>query len=251
MATALITGGTVGIGLGFARRLASRGHDLILVARDGDRLAQVARDIEDASGRSVRTVVADLADREDVDRVAELLADPASPVEYLVNNAGFGIREGFLDSSLDAEQRLLDVMVTAPMRLCRAALPGMVRRGSGTVVNVSSIAGWLAGGTYSAAKAWATTFTEGLARELHGTGVTATAVCPGLTHTQFHQRADMDVSRIPEWMWLDVDEVVDRALSDAAKGRAISVAGRQYRVLSLATQYAPRPLIRRFGRPKR
>jgi len=115
------------------------------------------------------------------------------------------------------------------------------------VLNISSVAGWITGGTYSAAKAWVTVFSESLATELAGTGVHVTAVCPGFTHTEFHQRASMEIDGIPEWMWLDAQEVVDRALRDVRKGRPISVAGSQYKALSLAAQYLPRPLVRALG----
>jgi hypothetical protein len=112
---------------------------------------------------------------------------------------------------------------------------------------VSSVAGWITGGTYSAAKAWVTVFSESLAVELAGTGVHVTAVCPGYTHTEFHQRASMETEGTPEWMWLDTQEVVDRALVDVRKGRPVSVAGKQYKALSLAAQYLPRPLVRAIG----
>lgn len=194
---------------------------------------------------------ADLAQRTDVDRVAALLSGEDRPIQVLVNNAGFGIEDSFLTSSIDDEQAIIDVMVTAVMRLSHAALPGMVARGSGRVINVSSVAGWITGSTYSAAKSWVTVFTEGLAGELAGTGVAATAVCPGFTRTEFHQRADMDMSSVPSWMWLSVDDVVSQALKDSARGRTISVAGRQYEALSLAAQYLPRPLVRRISSGRR
>jgi short-subunit dehydrogenase len=168
-------------------------------------------------------------------------------VEILVNNAGFGVLQSFSTGNLDAEQQMLDVLVTAVMRLTHAALPGMIARGSGAVLNISSVAGWITGGTYSAAKAWVTVFSESLATELAGTGVHVTAVCPGFTHTEFHQRASMEIDGIPEWMWLDAQEVVDRALRDVRKGRPVSVAGSQYKALSLAAQYLPRPLVRALG----
>jgi short-subunit dehydrogenase len=248
MTTALITGATAGIGAAFARRLAADGHDLVLVARDTPRLDDLAREVQDRHGVAAEVLTADLSVRADTDRVAARLADAASPVAVLVNNAGFGVNHGFLHSDLAAEQQMLDVMVTAPLRLCHAALPGMVERDSGSVINVSSIAGWIAGGTYSAAKAWVTVFTEGLAVQLRGTGVTAIAVCPGFTRTEFHERADMDMSGVPPRLWLSPQDVVDRALADARRGRTVSVAGRQYQVLSLLAQYAPRPLVRRLRR---
>ncbi len=244
MSTALITGATSGIGLAFARTLASRGHDIILVARNQERLDLVAAELR-GHRVQVEVIAADLADRSQLAVVEDRLR--AQPVEILVNNAGFGVLQSFSTGDLDAEQQMLDVLVTAVMRLTHAALPGMIARGSGAVLNISSVAGWITGGTYSAAKAWVTVFSESLATELAGTGVHVTAVCPGFTHTEFHQRASMEIDGIPEWMWLDAQEVVDRALSDVRKGRPISVAGSQYKALSLAAQYLPRPLVRVLG----
>ena len=244
MSTALITGATSGIGLAFARTLARRGHDIVLVARDRDRLDLVATELR-GHRVEVEVIAADLADRSQLAVVEERLR--ARPVEILVNNAGFGVPQRFSTGDLEAEQQMLDVLVTAVMRLTHAALPGMVARGSGAVLNVSSVAGWITGGTYSASKAWVTVFSESLSIELAGTGVHVTAVCPGFTHTEFHQRASMEMDALPEWMWLDTQEVVDRALADVRKGRPVSVAGAQYKALSLAAQYLPRPLVRAIG----
>lgn len=244
MGTALITGATSGIGLAFARTLARRGHDLVLVARDRERLDVVAAELR-GHRVEVDVLVADLADRAQLATVEERLR--AQPVEILVNNAGFGVPQKFSTGDLEAEQQMLDVLVTAVMRLTHAALPGMIARGSGAVLNVSSVAGWITGGTYSAAKAWVTVFSESLSIELAGTGVHVTAVCPGYTHTEFHQRASMEMDAVPEWMWLDTQDVVDRALVDVRKGRPVSVAGTQYKALSLAAQYLPRPLVRALG----
>ncbi len=246
MTRALITGATAGLGRRFAEELAAQGYGVVLVARDEERLRDLAAELRRRFGVETEVLPADLADREAVDRVAERLTDPGHPVEVLVNNAGFGIEEGFLSSDIADEQAIIDVMVTAVMRLCHAAAPAMVTRGSGRILNVSSIAGWLTGSTYSAAKAWVTVFTEGLAGDLAGSGVTATAVCPGFTRTEFHQRAEMDMSGVPDWMWLSADDVVREALEDSRKGKLISVAGRQYEALGLAVQYLPRPLVRRL-----
>ena len=246
MGTAVITGGTSGIGLEFARTLASRGHDICLVARDKQRLEQVADELR-AHRVNVEVLVADLSDRAGMAVAEQRLADPDRPVEILVNNAGFGAPQRFANGDLDVEQRMLDVLVTATMRLTRAALPGMVARGTGAVLNVSSVAGWITGGTYSAAKAWVTVFSESLSVELAGTGVHVTAVCPGYTHTEFHQRAGMEMESVSGWMWLDTQEVVDQALRDVRKGKPISVAGTQYKALSLVAQYLPRPLVRSIG----
>ena len=246
MGTALVTGGTAGIGLEFARTLAQRGHDICLVARDQARLDAVAEELRGYRVQ-VEVIAADLTDRTQLARVEDRLSDRARPVEILVNNAGFGDPQAFVGGNVDTEQKLIDVLVTAVMRLTHAAVPGMVARGTGAIINVSSVAGWITGGTYSAAKAWVTVFSESLSIELTGTGVHVVAVCPGYTHTEFHQRANMEMDAVPDWMWLDTREVVETALKDVRKGKPISVAGRQYKALSLAAQYLPRPLVRSIG----
>jgi short-subunit dehydrogenase len=130
------------------------------------------------------------------------------------------------------------------MRLTHAALPGMAARGRGAIINVSSVAGWIAGGTYSAAKSWVTVFSESLAEQQAGTGVRVVAVCPGFTHTEFHSRAGIERNALPEWLWLDVEDVVDQALRDLARGRPVSVAGVPYKALSSLLQHGPRALAR-------
>lgn len=243
MPRALITGPTSGIGQGFAQTLAAQGHDLLLVSRDRARLDALAEELMGAHAIRADVMTADLTDRSDIARVADRIS--GEEIDVLVNNAGFGVKGGFLGTSVHQEQEMLDVLVTAVMRLTHAALPGMVDRGRGYVFNVSSVAGWITGGTYSAAKAWATVFTESLAVELAGTGVRPVAVCPGFTHTEFHQRAGMEMGSVSEWMWLDVDDVVSQAFRDARAGRVISVAGAQYKALSSLLRVLPRPLVRR------
>jgi len=243
MPLALVTGPTSGIGRAFAQALAAQGHDLFLVSKNQERLDAVAIDLRDRFGVIVRTECADLTQRSDIERIAESAAK--EPIDVLVNNAGFGIKGGLLSTSVADEQRMLDVLTTAVLHLSHAALPGMVERGRGYVFTVSSVAGWITGGTYSAAKSWATVFTESLAVELSGTGVRAVAVCPGFTRTQFHQRAEMDMESVSDWMWLDGQSVVATALSDARAGKTISVAGPQYKALAGLLRVLPRPLVRR------
>ena len=244
---ALITGPTAGVGLGFARALADRGHDLVLVSRDATRLTQLAAQLRERTGAEVEVLPADLALPGDCARVEQRLADATRPVSVLVNNAGFGLRSGFIRSEVADEQRMIDVMVSAVMRLTHAALPGMLERQRGVVINVSSVASWLTGGTYSAAKAWVTVFSEGLNVELAGTGVRVSACCPGFMHTEFHDRAGISTSSVPEWMWVEVDEVVRVALADAAANRPLSVAGVQYKLLATVLRHAPRSVVRRVG----
>ena len=244
MPTALVTGPTAGIGRGFADEFARRGLDLVLVARDEERLAAVAEELTTAYGIRCEVLAADLGVRADVDRVAARLADPARPISVLVNNAGMGLNASFVRDDVEDEQRLLDVLVVAVMRLTHAAVPGMIERGQGVVINVSSVAGWITGGTYSAAKAWVTVFSESLAVELADTGVRVTAVCPGFVRTEFHARAGMDMASMPDWMWLDVPAVVSQAIRDLARRRSVSVAGPQYRTLTTLLRHGPRSLAR-------
>ncbi|MHB1614208.1 MAG: SDR family NAD(P)-dependent oxidoreductase [Actinomycetes bacterium] len=239
MPRALVTGATAGIGEGFTRRLARDGYDLVLVARDQHRLDALARDLVDRHRVRAQVLVADLATATGRAGAAERLRATEEPVDLLVNNAGFGVHQRFVGGDLDAETRLLDVLVRAVLELTHAALPGMVARGHGGVVNVSSVASFLPTGTYGAAKAWVTSFSRGVAGELAGTGVRMMAVCPGFTRTEFHQRAGMHVDGVPRLAWLGVDHVVDTALRDLARGRSVSVPGRQYQLAVAASRLLP------------
>lgn len=244
MATALVTGASSGIGRTFCEQLAARGDDLVVVARTTERLEQVKAELEGRYGVAVEVLTADLADRDQLQQVAERLADPARPVELLVNNAGYGLKRPFLRNPVQDEETMLDVLVRAVLVLSHAAAPAMRERRRGAIVNVSSVAGFMASGTYSAAKSWVTVFSEGLSQELKGTGVTVTALCPGFTRTEFHGRARIDHSGLPGFMWLDADSLVRDCLADVARGKVISVPGRQYKVISTALRSMPRPLVR-------
>jgi short-subunit dehydrogenase len=243
--TALVTGGTSGIGAAFARALAARGDDLVLVARDAARLQATAADLGQRHGVAVEVLVADLADRADVQRVAERVADPARPVDLLVNNAGFGIRSRLVTDDLSAFEHGYEVMLHAVMVLCAAAGRAMTERGAGAIVNVGSTAAYTTMGSYAALKAFVGVYTEALANELLGTGVTATVLAPGWVRTEFHQRAEIGTSKIPSALWLEADELVEQCLRDVAAGRVISIPSRRYQALILAARLAPRGLVRR------
>lgn len=244
MPTALITGGTAGIGAEFARQLADRGYDLVLVARDESRLREYAEELRGESAVEVEILAADLADREQTLRVAARLEDADRPIHMLVNNAGFGLRSTLLESDTSVDERALDVMCRAVLILAGAAARAMKERGRGTIINVSSTAGFMAMGHYSAVKAWVTAYSESLATQLKGTGVTVTALCPGWVKTEFHERANINAASIPDFAWIDKTLLVRQAIQDAEKGRVISIPSVGWKVAMGAARILPRPAIR-------
>ena len=247
MATALITGATAGIGASYANLLAKEGFDLILVARDLPRLNKVAKELNKRFGVKTQCIKADLTKPSQLAKVEKRVADLKKPIDVLVNNAGFGIKDSFTASNLDKEQELLDVLVTAPMRLTHAVLPVMVKRNTGIIVNVSSVASFIAGGTYSAAKSYLTVFSESLHTELRGTNVKISALCPGFTRTEFHARGRMKMTALPKFMWLNSDELVNKSWKYAKANRVICIPGWQYKILSAIARNAPRPIVRKVG----
>lgn len=244
---ALVTGASAGIGSVFARRLAERGSDLILVARRQDRLAEVARQVEAAHGVQAEVLAADLAEGEALGRVERRIAE-AERLELLVNNAGFGTRGYFFEADLRGQDEMHRLHVLATMRLTHAALRGMVARGRGGVINVSSVAGFFAtpgGASYSATKAWMNVFTEGLSLELRAKGspVRVQALCPGFTYSEFHDRMKFDRARIPRSLWLSAEEVVDMSLRGLDRGRVFVVTGWRYRLLVLLAKTLPAGVV--------
>lgn len=244
MPTALITGATSGIGAEFARQLAHRGYDLVLVARDEARLRDCAEELHRDSAVDVEILPADLADRDQTLKVAARLENDSNPVHLLVNNAGIGLRSTMLEPDTALEERGLDLMCRAVLILGGAAARAMKARGRGIIINTSSVAGLVAMGNYSAIKAWVTAYSESLATQLRGSGVTVTALCPGWVRTEFHDRAGINASTIPEWAWIDRAVLVREALSDAEKGRVFSVPTPGWKVAVAIVRVLPRPVIR-------
>jgi len=240
---ALVTGATVGIGDCFARLLAAEGYNLVINARNAEKLHERAEFLRRTFGVDIEELPADLAI--ECEKVEKYIS--THEIEVLVNNAGFGLNQSFLSSSIEDEERVLDVLVRAPMRLMHADLPQMRKRDSGIVINVSSTAAFIAGGHYSAAKAYVTVVSESLHTQMLPTNVNVLSLNPGFVHTEFHQRAGMKMGAIPNFMWLDGDFLVKKAWADAKKGKAISIPGWQYKVLRAIIALAPRPTVRKMG----
>jgi short-subunit dehydrogenase len=248
---ALVTGASSGIGEALARRLAAAGADLVLVARREDRLQVLADELAAGHGRTVEVLTADLTAAAGLARVEARLRDETAPVDLLVNNAGFGTHGPFADSDVDAEEREIQLNVTALVRLTRAALGAMVPRRRGAVLNVSSLVSYQPGpdnAIYTASKAFVTSFTESIHEELRGTGVTATAVLPGFTRTEFQDTAGMHgiTERLPGFVWMSAESVAAQALEATAEGKALCIPGTGYKVLGAMSDVIPRAITRRM-----
>ncbi|MEV5871541.1 SDR family oxidoreductase [Streptomyces tendae] len=243
MTTALITGSTAGLGAAFARRLAADGHDLVLVARDTKRLREQATELHDRHGIEAEVLTTDLSTDAGIDAVAARLGDRRNPVDLLINNAGFGNKGRFLDVPMADELTMLKVHCEAVLRLTSAAVEAMRERGRGGVVNVASVAAFVPRGTYGASKAWVVQFTQGVAKDLAGSGVRLMALAPGFVRTEFHERAGMGTDNIPNWMWLDADNVVAAGLADLSRGKSLSIPDPRYKTLMGAAKLVPRGLL--------
>jgi uncharacterized protein len=250
MTTALVTGASAGIGRAFARALAARGHDLVLVARDADRLAELATVLERDHHVTVASLPADLLTAHGVATVVARLADDRPPVELLVNNAGVGAFGRFDDLDLEQQVAAIELNTVTVVRLTRAAVDVMARRGSGAVVNVSSIAGYQPtpdSAVYGATKAFVTSFTHAVHEEMRGSGVHVMLLCPGFTHTELHDRAGLVPIGLPELMWQSADEVAAAALRDLDHGRAVSIPGRLNQAAVVASRVTPTVVTRRVA----
>jgi short-subunit dehydrogenase len=242
---ALVTGATAGIGESFSRLLAANNYNTVLVARDLPRLQERAAALETKFGISTHVIQADLATDAGCLKVEKYIAE--NQIDVLINNAGFGTNKAFTMSTLEIEQQLLDVLVRTPMRLMHVALPIMKARNNGIIINVSSVAGYIAGGSYSASKSYLTVLSESLNTELSSTNVKVSALCPGFTRTEFHQRGKMSMKGLPNFLWLNSDRLVEQSWRDALKGKAVSVPGWQYKLLLFIVETMPRSIVRKVG----
>ena len=249
---ALITGGSSGLGAAFATQLAAKGYNLLLVARRADRLEALAKDLDWQHDVRVETLVADLTTPDGL-AAAEKRIYAAEDLEILINNAGFGTMGKFFQADVEVQEEMHRLHIIAPLRLTRAALEGMVERGRGGVILVSSVAAFLAGPgsvSYCATKRWMNAFAEGLSLELASAGspVTVQALCPGYTYTEFHDRLGVDRGRIPKFLWLDADFVVADSLKAFDRGRLIVVPGLQYKLVVLLSKLLPVGFLRAFSK---
>ena len=233
---ALITGASSGIGATYARRLAAQGHDLILVARRKEKLDSLAAEIRVQAPVTIEVLSADLSQDEDIHRVVERIQSCPN-LTMLINNAGFGYPGAFWDVEPQGQLAMINVHVSASTLLCRVALPGMIERQSGAIINVSSIASFAVrrtGTLYHATKAYLNAFTSGLAAELKGMPLRIQVLCPGFTVTEFHDNPGYENfkrSSIPKFLWLSAEDVVDQSLRDLQRGKLVCVPGRAYRLI--------------------
>jgi short-subunit dehydrogenase len=247
--TALITGASAGLGTEFARQLAAAGTDLILVARRMDRLEELARELGSKHGVRVETVRADLSTPEGLVVVeGRIVASPA--LDLLINNAGFGGRKGFVKGETADHLGMVRVHVDATVRLTKAALPGMIDRGRGAVINLSSIAAFSAfsGAMYSGTKAFLVMFSENLQDEVRRKGIVIQALCPGMTHTEFHQVAKIDKSIVPKPFWMTPSKVARISLRQVGHG-VVCVPGWKNKVIAFLMRCPPTAaVVRLVGR---
>lgn len=241
--TALITGASAGLGSEFAHQLAAQGCDVVLVARNRARLEETADHLERRYGIAAEVLPADLTDDAGVAAVVGRLSDPHRPVEILVNNAGIGLLHNFEDNRISEEKKHLKLHGETAMVLTHAALKGMLGCGGGRIINVASIAAFLPRGTYSAAKAWLVSFSRWANLAYGKQGIKVTAVCPGFTHTEFHDRMGMDKSVAPSWAWLHAERVVREGLADNVRGKAVSIPSKRYKVVAAVARVAPARLV--------
>lgn len=245
---ALVTGATAGIGNAYARELARRGFDLVLVARDTERVQSVAAGLRSKHRIAVDVLTADLATIDGVRAAVNVLTDTTNPVDLLINNAGSSNAGWFGTTDIADEDHQLDLLVRAPMHLMDAAIKTMAGRGGGQIINVASVAAFTPRGAYSAHKMWLVNLSRWANMHYADVNISVQALCPGFVRTEFHQRMGADTTTIPKWMWLKADKVVKASLKDLDKGKAVSIPSIRYKVLGTVAQYAPKSMVMRAAK---
>jgi uncharacterized protein len=247
--TALVTGASSGIGHAFAHELAARGYHLVLTARRRDRLEALAITLAERHGVKAHVIVDDLSDRAAPARIVAALEESGIAVDFLVNNAGYGVPGRYLSASWEQHRDFLQVMVVAVSELPHRLLPGMLERRWGRIINIASLAGLLpgvAGHTlYAASKAYLVAFSESLALENAKYGVNVTAICPGFTLSEFHDLTGTrdQVNKFPRFMWLQAEQVARRSVDAVMRGSMVYVPGRVHRALAGAARMLPRSVV--------
>ncbi|MBW3663811.1 MAG: SDR family oxidoreductase [Actinobacteria bacterium] len=247
---ALVTGASAGIGRSFAKHLAAEGSDLVVVARTEPQLKDLATELEDRHGVSVEVLAADLTVEDELARVELRLRDQDRPVDLLINNAGFGTHGRFHELDVETEESQIRLNVIALVRLTHAALAAMVARGRGGVVNVASLGAFQPDpffATYGATKSFVLSFTEAVANELRTSPVTVSCVAPGLTRTEFQDRAEVETGGVPGTLWQSPEDVVTAALNGVASGRTVIVPGGLNRVTAAVSRVTPTAITRRIA----
>jgi len=250
VSVALVTGASAGIGRAFAVGLAARGHHVVLVARDAARLEALAAEVTAAHGVDAEVLAADLLTDDGVAAVEARLGAVDHPVDILVNNAGFGTFGRFAELDVDREVQEVELNVVALLRLTHAALGAMEARHAGAILNLASLAAYQpapASATYAATKAFVHSFTHAVHEEARGTGVHVMLVCPGYTHTEFHDRAELGPTDLPEFVWQSADVVVAAALRDLDRGRSVSIPGVLNQTAAAFSSVAPAGITRRVA----
>jgi short-subunit dehydrogenase len=245
---ALITGASSGIGAAYARLLAGQGYDLVITARRTDRLNELAAELESKHGVDVMTLPLDLGQPGAIAQLVKAVQERGLQIDYLVNNAGYALDQDYLDASYQRHREFLDVLLVSVVELSHALVPGMVERGWGRVVNVSSVAGYLSltpGSLYGPTKAFVLTFSRCLRASVHADGVHVTALCPGYTRTEFFQNIGVEdkVFNMPGFLLLDVDDVVVASDRAVGRGKATCVPGWAYKFLVMASRFLPQRIF--------
>ena len=245
---ALVTGASAGLGTELARQLAARGIALVLVARDHARLERLAQVLRSRYRVDVEVLSADLTAHADLERVAGRVAGRDSPIDILINNAGFGVYAGFEASSIADERSMHELLSWVPLRLSHAAVPGMLERGRGWILNVASAAAYLPSGSYGSAKAATIALSRSLNARYRRAGLRVTALCPGLLRTEFHARMGEDhLPRLPALAWADTGRVAREGLRALYRGKPVLISDARYRLALACRPLLPDRLLERLS----